>query len=82
MYLIRKQAYKFKLPKKWRIHNVFYMSLLKQDTTRKGQIDKTIQLEFQVDNDKGYKVEGIRDSVVYAMELEADHLLGLYILVN
>ena len=33
---VGKQAYKLELPKKWRIHNVFHMSLLEQDTTRKG----------------------------------------------
>ena len=33
---VGKQAYKFELPKNWRIHDVFYLSLLEQDTTRKG----------------------------------------------
>ena len=33
---IGKQAYKLKLPKKWKIHNVFYVLLLEQDTTKKG----------------------------------------------
>ena len=33
---VGKQAYKLELPKKWRIHDVFHVSLLEQDTTRKG----------------------------------------------
>ena len=45
-------------------------------------MDGTIQLNFEAGNDKEYEVEGIRDSVVYAMESEAGHLSGLYYLVN
>ena len=36
LHLIGKQAYKLKLPKKWRIHDVFHIFLLEQDTTKKG----------------------------------------------
>ena len=36
LYPVGKQAYKLKLPKKWRIHNVFHVSLLEQDITKKG----------------------------------------------
>ena len=36
------QAYKFELPKQWKIHNVFYVFLLEQDITRNGRIDKKI----------------------------------------
>ena len=32
LHLRDKQAYKLELPKKWRIHNVFHMSLLEYDT--------------------------------------------------
>ena len=35
LHLIRKQVYKLELPRKWRIHDVFYISLLEQNTTRK-----------------------------------------------
>ena len=34
LHLVDKQAYKLKLPKKWRIHNVFHVSLLEQNTTK------------------------------------------------
>ena len=37
LYPVGKQGYKLELPEKWRIYNVFYVSLLEQDTTRKGR---------------------------------------------
>ena len=61
------------------------MSLLKQDTTRKGRMDEKIaeQLEFEASgNNKEYKVEGICDSAVYIRKSEAGHLPGLYYLVS
>ena len=61
------------------------MSLLEQDTTRKGQIDKDVrQIKFDVgDNDSGkYKVEVIWDSAVYGRESESGHLSGHYYLVS
>ena len=77
-----KQVYKLELPKNWRIYDVFYVSLLEEDTTRKGWIDKTTQLEFEAGNNKEYEMEEIWDSAMYIMELEMGHLLGLYYLVN
>ena len=79
------QAYKLELPKQWKIYDVFQVSLLDQDTTRKGRVDeKTVeQLEFKAGgNNEEYEVEGICDSAVYARESEAGHLLGLYYLVS
>ena len=61
------------------------MSLLEQDITKKGQVDeKTVeQLEFEASGDNvEYKVEGICNNAVYARELEAGHLPGLYYLVS
>ena len=81
---VGKQAYKLKFSKKWKIHDVFHVSLLEQDTTRKGRVDEEVrQIEFDaIDNDSGeYKVEAIRDSAVYARESEG-HLSGLYYLVS
>ena len=79
---VGKQAYKPKLSKKWRIHDVFHVSLLEQDTTRKARVDETTELDFEVGNNEEYEVEKIWDSAVYVMESEAGHLLGLYYLVN
>lgn len=56
------------------------MSQLKQDITRKGQVDEaTSQLEFEDRNgsDSGvYEVEAIRNSVIYARDSEG-HSSGL-----
>ena len=58
------------------------MSLLEQDTTRKERIDENVtNVEFDAGNSKKYKMEAIRDSMVYAMELESGHLPSLYYLV-
>ena len=42
LHLVGSQAYKLELPKQWRIHDIFYVSLLEQDITRKGRVDKKI----------------------------------------
>ena len=80
LHLVGKQAYKLELPKKWRIHNVFHVSLLEQDTTRKGR--EFSVPEFKPGDDKEYKVKAIRDSAVYARESESGHLPYLYYLVS
>ena len=56
--LVSKQANKIELPKKWRIYDVFYLSPLKQDTTKKRQVDETTsRLEFENDgNSKEYEL--------------------------
>ena len=83
LHLIGKQAYKLELPKKWKIHDVFYVSLLEQDTTRKGRVHEENTEELDAGDDSGeYKVEAIWNSTVYAKESELGHLLGLYFLVS
>ena len=75
---VEKQAYKLELLKKWRIHDIFHVSLLEQDNTRKGR--EFSVPEFEPSDDKVYKVEAIRDSAVYAKEIDR-HLPRLYYLV-
>ena len=42
------------------MHNIFHMSLLEQDTTRKERVDKRVkELELKAGNSKEYKVEVI-----------------------
>ena len=59
------------------------MSLLEQDTTRKGRVYKNDAAELNAGDDKSgkHEVEAIRDSAVYARE-SAGYLPGLYYLVS
>ena len=80
---VEKQAYKLELLNKWRIHDVFYVSLLKQDSTRKGQVNDENVAELNAGNkNKKYEVEVIWDSKIYARKLESGHLPGLYYLLS
>ena len=76
---VGKQACKLELPRNWRIYNVFHVSLLEQDTTKKGREFSVPKFEPGND-DKEYKVKAIRDSAVYAKEAD-ENLLRLYYLV-
>ena len=59
------------------------MSLLEQDTTRKGRLDENDATELNAgNNSKEYKVEAIWDSAVYTRESKSGHLPGLYYLVS
>ena len=83
LHLIGKQAYKLKLPKKQKIHDVFHVSLVKQDTTKKEQLnDMQLDFEFKAGNNKEYEVDGIWDSAVYAKELTTGQLPELYYLFS
>ena len=61
------------------------MSLLEQDTTRKGRVVEKITESTKLDagDDKSgeYEVKAIQDSAVYARESGSGHLPGLYYLV-
>ncbi len=61
------------------------MSLLEQDTTRKGRVDKALpkpekEFEFEVGDNKEYEVEAIIDSAVYDQQAN-NQMPGLYYLV-
>ena len=79
LYLVGKQPYKLDQPKKWSIYNIFYISLLEQNSTKKERIDKNMT-EFETGNSKENKVKAIWDSAVYANKTEG-HLPSLYYLV-
>ena len=85
LHLIVKQAYKLDLRAKWRIYEVFHVSLLDQDTIRKGRSNKLLELEtkqeLDVRDDKKYKDEAICKSEVYAKDATGQ-LLKLYYLVS
>ena len=69
LHLIEKQVYKLKLLERWKIYNIFYVLLLKQDTTRKKRVDKQMT-KLKASDSKEYKIEAIWDSNVYASKLE------------
>ncbi len=84
-HVVEKQAYKLELPTKWKIHDVFHISLLEQDTTRKRRVDNKallkLEKEFEAGGDKEYEVEAIIDSTVYGQLVNSNQMLGLYYLV-
>ena len=85
LYPVGKQASKLELSGNWKIHNVFHVSLLEQNTTRKRRVDEnaTELAELDAGEDSGeYKVKTIRDSAIYARESKLNHLPGLYYLVS
>ena len=81
---IGKQAYRIQLPPRWRIHDVFLVSLLEKNGTKKGGVDKELaeQIEFNENEPKEYEVESIQDSAVYARESEDGRPVGLYYLIH
>ena len=57
---VGKQTYKLELLKKWRVHNVFHISPLEQDTIRKRQMSQEVpELDTGDKDSKEYKVEAI-----------------------
>ena len=60
------------------MHDVFHVSILKQNNTKKGQNFSVP--EFETGNVKEYKMEVIQDSTVYIKEANG-HLPRLYYLV-
>lgn len=60
------------------------LSLLQQDTIKKGRVDENaaIQLKFEANNDEEYEVEAIQDSAPYEIESKNSHFPWLYYLVS
>ncbi len=72
LHTVKKQAYKLELPTKWKIHNIFYVSLLEKDIIWKGRVDNKAlpepekDLEFEAGSSKEYEVKAIIDSAMYS----------------
>ncbi len=86
LHVVGKQAYKLELLTKWKIYNLFHVSLLEQDTMRRERVDKARpkrekDLEIEARGDKEYEVEAIIDSAVYGQQAN-DQMPGLYYLVS
>ncbi len=67
---VRKQVYKLKLSTKWKIHNIFYVLLLEQDTTKKRQVTNALpkpkkDLKFEAGGNKQYEVKAIINNAMY-----------------
>ena len=77
-----KQAYKLELPQKWKICNVFYISLLKLDIAKNKLVERMAKLNVGNNNSKKYKVKGIQDNIVYVNKSELDQLSGFYYLIT
>ena len=81
LHLINKQAYKLELPKKQRVYNMFYVSLLEQNTIKNERVDENVtKLEFDAGDKEKYKVKAIRDSAIYVKKSEG-HLPSFYYVV-
>ena len=63
------------------MHNIFYVSLLKQKKTKKKRVKKVLKLDVGNKVSKEYKMEIIWDSAVYANKLKSGHQPSLYYLV-
>ena len=82
LHLLWKQVYKLELPKWWKMHDIFHMSMLEQDTTRKDRVDERVkELELEAGNSEEYDLEIIWDSAIYTTESESGQLPGLDYLV-
>ena len=54
------------------MHNVFYVSVLEQDTIKKERVDERVtELELEASNSKEYKIKAIWNSAVYASKLKS-----------
>ena len=61
---------------------MFHVSLLEQDSTKKGRVSKKVPDYDAGDKDsEEYELEVIWESVVYANKLESGYLPGLYYLI-
>lgn len=76
--LVDKQAYKIEFSKELKIYDVFYLSLQKQDTKKKKQVE--IPVKLVKDNNDKNEIKAIHNSAVYICKSESNPP-GLYYLV-
>lgn len=62
------------------IYDMFHVLPLEQDTTRKKEVE--ISIELNISNSKENEVEVIYNSKFYAQESDNGHLLDLYYLFS
>lgn len=48
-HLVGKQAYKLKLPARWKIHDVYHVLLLELNIIRKRRVNKLLDMEPELD---------------------------------
>ncbi len=82
LHKVGKQVYKLKLPTRWKLYNVFHISLLEQNIIKKKQVNNTLPKSenFEIGDDKEYEVEAIIDSAVYGKEAN-NQMPSLYYLI-
>lgn len=58
---VYKRVYKLKLLTKWKIYNIFYISMLEQNITKKGQVNELLKIEPKLNTgyNKKYKIKAI-----------------------
>lgn len=83
-HLVSKQIYKLELSARQKIHNFFHISLLRQNITKKRQVNKLFDPEPALDikEDNKYKVEIIKNSAIYANENTRGQFSRLYYLIS
>ena len=64
------------------MHDLFHVSLLEKNTTRKERVDERVkELKLVAGDSEEYEVEAIWNSAVYTNKSESGQLPGLYYLV-
>ena len=67
LYPVGKHAYKLEPTKNWKIHDVFHVSLLEQESIKKRQ--EFLVPEFELGDNKEYEVEAIWVGVIQKPEV-------------
>lgn len=69
---VGKQTFKVNISAKLRIHDIFYISLLKQNIIKKGKDNKLLDWKQKLDTkkDKKYKFKAIKDSTINTKVVE------------